>query len=238
MISLMWNTVLRMSATPPLTDLLARRAVEESLAHKQAELAAEMQRIVEATYDLVERTGVLDPSIRQILAHTGLSTQAFYRHFRSKDELMLALLDDGRRRLVGSLERRMQRARTPEAKVRAWVEGVMAQAADPRAAARTRPFFADEDRLAAAFPAEHRASVDLLVDLLVPPICALTGVADATATDATATGATDKVRRDAEAAYRLTFATLHDHLLDDQRPSAATIEHLTRFVLGGVRSGK
>ncbi len=233
MISSMWNTVLTMTATPSLTDLLARRAVEETVAEKQAELASEMQRIVEATYDLVEQTGVLDPSIRQILAHTGLSTQAFYRHFRSKDELMLALLDDGRRRLVGSLERRMQRARRPEAKVRAWIEGVMAQAADPRVAARTRPFFADEDRLAAMFPAEHRASVALLVDLLIPPMAALTGAADTSKARVT-----DRVRRDAEAAYRLTFATLHDHLLDDERPSAATIEHLTRFVLGGLRGGK
>ncbi len=38
-----------------------------------------MRRIVDATYELIERTGSLDPSLRDILAHTGLSTQAFYR---------------------------------------------------------------------------------------------------------------------------------------------------------------
>jgi AcrR family transcriptional regulator len=218
-----------MPATPSLTDTLARRAVERSVRPKQAELAAEMRRIVETTFDLVERTGELDPSIRQILAAAGLSTQAFYRHFRSKDELMLALLDEGRRRLVTSLERRMARARTPAAKVRAWIDGVLAQAADARVAARTRPFVAGEDRLAESYPEEHRASVDLLVSLLVPPLSELTDRGRPLRPAAAAA-----VRRDAEAVYRLTFATLHDHLIEGRRPTPATSEHLTRFVLRGI----
>ncbi len=218
-----------MSATPPLTDTLARRAVERSLGQKQADMAAEMRRIVEATYDLVQHTGALDPSIRQILAATGLSTQAFYRHFRSKDELMLALLDDGRRRLVATLERRMAGARTPAAKIRAWIEGVLAQAADATAAARTRPFLAGEDRLAEMFPVEHRASVDLLVSLLVPPISALGGHRGPLRPAAAA-----RVRRDAEAVYRVTFATLHDHLIEHERPASATVDHLSKFVLRAI----
>ena len=212
-----------MSATPPLTDTLARRAVERTVAERMAELAGSMQRVVEATYELVERTGTVDPPMRQILARTGLSTQAFYRLFRSKDELMLVLLDDGRRRLVAHLERRMARAGSPEARVRAWVEGVMAQAADPRAASRTRPFVASEDRIAEAFPEEHAASVDQLVDLLVAPLAELAGGRR-----------TAVVRGDAEAVYRLTLATLRDHLLSRQRPAPATVEHLVGFCLRGV----
>jgi hypothetical protein len=34
--------------------------------------------------------------------------------------------------------------------------------------------------------------------------------------------------------YRLTFATLRDHLLSRLRPAPATVEHLVGFVLGGV----
>jgi len=195
---------------------------------KQAALADEMRRIVEATYDLVQRSGNFDPSMREILAHSGLSTQSFYRHFRSKDELVLALLDDGRRRLFEYLDHRMQRASSPEAKVRAWVEGVMAQAADPEAAARTRPFFADEDRLAETFPEEHQASVDLLVSLLVEPLSVLASEAG------TASSSNARTRRDAEAIYRLTFATLHDQLVRRQKPSPSTIEHLVTFVLRGL----
>jgi AcrR family transcriptional regulator len=226
----LWNTVLPVSTSSPsrLTETLARRAVERSMADKQSELAEEMQRIVSATYALVERTGNLDPSMREILAHTGLSTQAFYRYFRSKDELMLALLDDGRRRLLEYLEHRMQRADSPGAKVRAWVEGVMAQAADPSAASRTRPFFTDEDRLAEMFPADHRQSVELLVSLLIQPLSELSvGQKDTSSSRA-------EVRRDAEAAYRLAFATLHEHLLRREKPAKATVDHLIEFVLRGA----
>jgi len=49
MISKMWNTVDTMSSTPPVTDALARRAVERAVADKQSELARSMQGIVEAT---------------------------------------------------------------------------------------------------------------------------------------------------------------------------------------------
>lgn len=210
-----------------MTTMLARRAVERAAEQRQAELAEGMQRIVEATYELVEQTGTVEPPMRQILARTGLSTQAFYRLFRSKDELMLALLDDGRRRLVAHLERRMQRAGSPAGQVRAWIDGVMAQAADTRAASRTRPFVAGEARIAETFPEEHAASVDQLVALLVPPLTAL-------GRGSRANGASTRVQRDAEAVYRLTFATLRDHLLSREKPAPATVEHLVAFAMRGT----
>ena len=84
-----------------VTEHLAHRAVERTVAKRRADYEHEVTRIVEGTFELIGRTGTVDPSMRDILAETGLSTQAFYRYFTSKDELMLALLDDGRRRLVG-----------------------------------------------------------------------------------------------------------------------------------------
>jgi AcrR family transcriptional regulator len=219
-----------MSSTPPVTDALARRAVERAVADKQSELARSMQAIVESTYALMEESGDIDPPMRAILAHSGLSTQAFYRQFRSKDELMLALLDDGRRRLVGYLQRRMQRASSPNAQVRAWIEGVMAQAADARAAGRTRPFVAGEARIAELFPDEHDASVEQLVSLLVPPLSAITSSKGSEEPDG------EGVHRDADAVYRLTFATLRDHLLSRRKPTPVTTDHLVRFVFRAVRA--
>ena len=101
-----------------------------------------MRRIVDRTLALIERTGSVDPSLREILAETGLSTQAFYRHFRSKDELLLVLLDDGRRQLVSYLGHRMAAVDDPREKVGAWVRGVLAQGMNEPAASRTRPFVA------------------------------------------------------------------------------------------------
>ena len=201
---------------PGLTDAFAHRALADTVSKRHDAYVHDAQRIVDATFRLIERTGGIDPSLRDILAEANLSTQAFYRLFRSKDELMLVILDDGRRQLVGYLEHRMEDAQGPAAKVRAFVEGVMAQAQTPRAAGRTRPFVVNEDRLADAFPEEQRASVALLVDLVHD----VTGDAEGS-----------------EAAYRLTFATLHDHLVHRTRPSGAEVERLVAFVLAGLGLG-
>jgi AcrR family transcriptional regulator len=204
-----------------LAESLARRAVERSVADRQASYVKEIERIVDATYRVIATSGSFDPPLRDILRESGLSTQAFYKHFRSKDELLLLLLDDGRRRLVGYLGHRMDKATTAEGRVKAWIEGVLAQAGQADAAARTRPFLANQDRLADRFPAEQQASVDLLVTLL----------ADAIAEVAKARPA----RRDAQVVYHATFGALHRHLAHGTKPTAAEVDHLARFCLDGLK---
>ena len=210
---------------PKLTETMARRAVERSVAARQDAYADEMQRIVDATYRLIERSGSVDPSLRDILRETKLSTQAFYRYFQSKDELFLLLLDDGRRQLLSYLEHRMEKATTPAAQLRAWIEGVLAQAAQPKAAARTRPFVVNEARLAEAFPDEQQASVDLLVDQLAEVVRRLPHAASASTADA---------RRAAEAIYELAFGRMHSHLISRTRPTPAEVEYLVRFATKGA----
>jgi len=209
-------------AGPSLTERLARRAVDRTVAGRQAEYEREMSRIVETTFELVRTTGTVDPSMREILAATGLSTQAFYRYFASKDECMLAVLDEGRRRLLATLERRMQRARTAPERISAWIEGVLAQASGP-AGARTRPWVANEQRLAERFPDEHDASVAVLVALLVPPVSELGGV------DA------GEARLAASFVYRVTFASLQAALARGSGVSSTEASALVEFCLTGVR---
>jgi AcrR family transcriptional regulator len=206
---------------PEVAGPLINRAVARSLARRQASYADEVERIVSATYEVIERTGSLDPTMRDILRQSGISTQAFYRHFRSKDELLLALLDDGRRRLSSYLGHRMAKAETAEGKLRAWIEGVLAQASDETAAAKTRPFLANLDRLAEQYPKDQQESVDLLIGLLegalgqmgVPP---------------------GRLRLDAVAIYHLAVGTMHQHIRDRSRPSAGEVEHVIEFSLAAV----
>lgn len=209
---------------PSAIEHLADRAVERRVAGRRAEYGAEMRRIVETTFSLIERTGSLDPSMREILAETGLSNQAFYRYFSSKDELMLALLDDGRRQLVDTLQRRMARSADPKAQVRAWIEGVLAQAANATAAARTRPWILSEQRLAELFPQEQQASVELLVGLLRDPIARLRGTKRRQHADEVA----------ATMVYQLTFAVLRGHLVAGTKPDATESNALIDFCLKGV----
>ena len=210
-----------------LAETFARRAIERSTAERQASYVEEIRLLVDATFRLIEKTGSFDPPLRDILKTSGLSTQAFYKHFRSKDELLLVLLDDGRRRLLGYLQHRMDKAATPAGKVRAWIEGVLAQAADENAARRTKPFVANQDRLADRFPSEQQASFDLLLELLAEPLAGTGAPRDRRTT-----------KRDAEVIYHATFGALRAHLFRGSRPGSAEVDHLVQFCLNGIAKPK
>jgi AcrR family transcriptional regulator len=187
----------------------------------------EVEQLIEATYRIASRDGTVDPRVRDILVEAGLSTQAFYRHFRSKDDLLLVLLDDGRRQLADYLSHRIGKARTPAAKLRAWVEGMLAQATDARAAARTRPFLAGLPRLREAFPQEHAQSEAVLVGLLADVI--------ASGADAGVLASADPTR-DAQVIYRATVGVMEAHLLARTAPARGETAHLVDFSLRALRS--
>ena len=211
-----------------ITEQLAGRAVERAVAGRRAEYETEMRRIVETTFSLIQRTGSLDPSMRDILAASGISTQAFYRYFASKDELMLILLDEGRRRLMETLERRMRNAGNAADRLRAWIEGVLAQATNSAAAARTRPWVLSEQHLSSVFSEEQQSSVDLLVGLLHEPVRELRR--------GSGTGSPEQVASVATMVYRVTFANLRAHLAPGTKPTKEEIALLVSFCLQGARS--
>lgn len=205
---------------PGSASTLLQRAISRPLDERHASYAADVSRLVEATYAVISRTGRLDPTVRDILREAGLSTQAFYRHFSSKDELLVVLLEDGRRQLTQYLAHRMSRASTPADKIRAWVEGVLAQAVDPEAAVRTRPFVIHVERLAEAFPEQQQASVAALIAPLRDAIRQACGPADA---DDCAVNV-----------YRLVFGALADFIRQRAAPSADQIGSIVGFSLRGV----
>jgi AcrR family transcriptional regulator len=186
----------------------------------------EVEQLVEATYRVVSREGNVDPRVRDILLEAGLSTQVFYRHFRSKDDLLLVLFDDGRRRLADYLAHRIAKARTPAARLRAWIEGMLAQAADPQAAARTRPFLTGLPRLRETFPREHAESEAVLVGLLSAIIEDGAAVSTMKTTDPT---------RDAQAIYTMTLGAMEAHLFARTAPSRSETGHLVEFALRALR---
>ena len=94
-----------------------------------------MRRLLDAGLEVMARCGTTSrPRVADIVEAAGLSNDAFYRHFRSKDALVAAILDDGAERLHGYLAHQMAKEATPEEQVRRWVEGVLAQADDEIAA--------------------------------------------------------------------------------------------------------
>jgi AcrR family transcriptional regulator len=197
---------------------VAERVASRTLAVRSAAYADEVRRLIDAGYTVMRRTGSLDPRVNDIVREAGLSNQAFYRHFSGKDELLVAILDDGQRQLVAYLEHRMAGASAGDARVRAWVEGVMEQARNAAAADNTRPFAINSARLADRFPEEVARSRELLVHPLREAVAEVGG----------------DPQRDADAVYHLVIGCMNDALVARRRPSKADVEHLEEFVLGGL----
>ncbi|WP_157218037.1 TetR/AcrR family transcriptional regulator [Flavisphingomonas formosensis] len=159
----------RRSASPidpaPRSDgarMAAQRTVDRVLAPRYAIYLDEVNRFIAACVKVMTRTGDFSPRVKEVIDEAGLSNQAFYRHFASKEELLLAVIDAGTRDLDSYLRHRMASVDTPVERIRAWVNGFAAQAISPEAAAATRPFMIPSARLADRFPDAVRANGALL----------------------------------------------------------------------------
>ncbi|MBT2535289.1 TetR/AcrR family transcriptional regulator [Arthrobacter sp. ISL-69] len=51
------------------------------------------QRIVDTAYQLFARRGIRDVGVNELISSAGVAKATFYRHFASKDELVLAFLE-------------------------------------------------------------------------------------------------------------------------------------------------
>jgi AcrR family transcriptional regulator len=196
------------------------RLADAALAERREQYAAEVRRLIDAAFAVMRATGDIDPQVRDIVRTAGLSNQAFYRHFSSKDALLLAVLADGQRQLVDYLERRVATAPDPETQVTRWIEGVLAQARNPAAAEATRPFAMNGARLADRYPQDLAATRAELVSTLAPSVRALGGNDD-----------------DAHFVCDLALARMNDAIAHRRRPSAPEVRRLVAFCLAGVRHG-
>jgi len=212
----------------PVDDSAVGLAVDRSIEKRRATAQAEIERLVSAALIVIRRTGRLEPTVSDILAEAGLSNQAFYRHFRSKHELLVAVLDRGIRGLATYLSGRMAQADSPTDAIREWIRGIAAQAGDPDGAQATRPFVLARAKLAEAFPAEVARSA---TQIEAPLRAALERALDL--------GETPEVdpARDAEALYLLMMGFVESRLLEGRIPESAEVAHLESFILSGLTRG-
>jgi len=207
---------------------MADRAVERALARRRAAYAEEVQRLLEAAFTLIERSGDLEPRVGDIVRRAGLSNQAFYRHFPSKHALLVAVLDEGVCRLASYLAHRMQRVASPTAKVREWLAGMLEQALRPAAASATRPFVSARARLAEVLPDEVAESERQLTGLVRDALRAARECGELPRVDP---------ERDAETLYHQAMGWLQARLLEPGPADRRDAERLIEFALCGLRRG-
>ena len=198
----------------PIEAAIADHALRE----RRSAYVAEVRALIDAAFAVMARTGEIDPPVRDIVREAGLSNQAFYRHFRSKDALLLVVLTDGQRQLIEYLRHRVSGSAEPRDQVRRWIDGVMAQARDTAAAEATRPFALNGPRLAARFPTELAATKAELLESLTPAVQALGGD-----------------EHDAELVRDLTFSRMNDAIAQRRAVTAREVADLVDFCLDGLR---
>ena len=211
-----------------MSSPLAHRSIDRALEGRRATYEKEVRRLVAAGFALIRETGQLEPRVGEIVRAAGLSNQAFYKHFRSKDELLVTLLDEGSRQLADYLRHRMQAQGAPELKIRAWLAGMCEQALNPEAAAATRPFALSRARLAELFPEEVATSERVLTEMLREAIAAAVAQGSFPHADPD---------RDAEALYDLAMGWMQRRLARAEPVERSDADHWIEFALHGLRRG-
>lgn len=192
-------------------------AVERALDERHREANEVLERILAAAVRVMDRCAPEAPTVTDIVAEAGVSRKAFYRYFAGKDDLLLAVLERGVGIIVSYLQHQMAKTADPAEKIARWIEGALAQVADPHLISMSR---AVAGQLGSA---DETAATDAVMapmrELLIEPVTALGG---------------PDPQRDAEAVFQLTAATMRRYVGSGGRPDADDIAALVRFCLRGV----
>jgi len=169
------NTILvRENLIPDRAEDLAERIALDALAKRVPERSLEVRRLLDAGLSVMRERGTMSrPRVADIVAAAGLSNDAFYRYFESKDAFVAAILDDGMARLSSYLIHQMAKVEDPRAKISAWVEGILSQAADLSAAGTTLAVLYNAGSINAGVDASPPSASSALGHLLIEPLTEL-----------------------------------------------------------------
>ena len=186
---------------------------------------AEVDLLITATWNVAARIGSFEPSVRDILHEAGISTKAFYRHFRSKDELLLVALEAGSVRLAEYIESQMGSASASDhlARIATWIESFIRHSSTSAVARRTFPLtlgVLGVSRLANVYPDQFDHSKELVMAPLQREIA--DAVADGTAHS-------PDPEKDAWIIFGYTMDAIRQHRVHQTEPSADNIRQLVEF---------
>jgi AcrR family transcriptional regulator len=206
----------------PTTKDVAARIAAHTLAKRGPDYTNEVRRLLDAAFAVMSKHGTsARVRVADIVAAAGMSNDAFYRHFPSKDALVVALLEDGTDRLTSYVVHQMSKEVAPEGKVRRWVEGVLSQTREPAAAATLAVLWNGSSVGAGGSAGRHNASVPL-AGLLEESFAALGS-------------ATPEM--DASLAAHAILGKVSDYLWTGTRPTRDEIEHITEFCINAATRG-
>ena len=106
-----------MTEENPGTPQWQERAVERSLGSARQRAITRGGIFIAAAVDLLRTTGKADFTVQEVVDRSGLSLRAFYQHFATKDDLLLALVEETVRLHVTAVRQRVDAEPTSRAKL-------------------------------------------------------------------------------------------------------------------------
>jgi AcrR family transcriptional regulator len=207
-------------ATAEDGDDVAARIAARTLAKRGPDYTAEVRRLLDAALEVIAEQGTTARArVADIVAAAGLSNDAFYRHFPSKDALIGALIEDGALRLASYASHQMAKESTPEGRVRRWVEAVLAQTEEKTAATTFAVLWNGSQFDSGVAPRGGRADSPLAT-LLHEPLTEL--------------GSAEPVLHASLLAHAV-LGKVSDHLWAQSRPTRGERDEIVRFCLAGAR---
>jgi AcrR family transcriptional regulator len=120
---------------------------------------SEWSRIMDAAYRCLASSNGGSVSVTDILRTAGLSTRAFYRHFESKDNLLLAMFRRDSERVLTELQSSATAAADPRDALRNWIEGFLRLTIQSRRRQRVLILSSEELMRANGYAAERARSM-------------------------------------------------------------------------------
>lgn len=211
---------MRFAVPPADGPPLAERAAARSTARLVAARAHEAELLMTAGAAVMLRCGTTRRApVAEIVRESGLSNQAFYRHFAGKDDLVAAIVDEGARRLRDYLSHLMAKESDPAEAIRAWIRGVLRQACDPDVAEATRAINWNRSVLAGEADVAARQAESMIWHLLIEPL-EQAGSVDAEC--------------DGYLVSKLTFGVLIETLWLEAPPTEDEMEYVVEFCMAGI----
>jgi len=201
-------------------NAIAERIARQTLARRGPDYASEVRRLLDAGLEVMRKCGTASrPRVTDIVAAAGLSNDAFYRHFASKDALVAAILEDGTERLVGYLDHQLAKETTPEGKVRRWVEGVLSQATDDDVASATLAVLWNAGGVGDGLVSGRPSASAALAGVVREPLAELGSA---------------HPDLDATLVAHAVVGALSDHLWQRSRPTSEEIAHIVEFCVSAA----
>lgn len=187
---------------------------------RQASYDDEVKLLIRATQTVMLRNGCTEqPKLAEIVSEAGLSNQAFYRHFRSRDDVIVATYEQGLLTIHGYLEHRVFKETGLEPRLAAWIDGNLAQIEDEELSELSRAVLWNVGQIARTKsdikPVGHARIRGLLSTAL-------------------AEGGVEEPDRTALFIHTLVMGLMTTLLESGERPTAEVRDHLLRFCLGAV----